>query len=310
MVQKSALKKFVAILGPTSSGKTDLGQKLALALDTEIINFDSQQVYKDLDIGTGKIKAHELKVKHHLLDILEVNESMNAQSFVKRAEEIITELNKKNKIPILVGGTGLYLRSLLYGLDDLPQADPEIREHLNKVIADDGSESLHQKLTSIDPISAAKIHPNDSSRLVRALEVFEITGKPLSHFFSNQKQARYHAYLLALSLARDNLKSKIEGRVKAMLNDAWIDEVQKLLINYDENDFKKAIGYSEIIDLIKQKITREECEKEIIHQTYQYARRQMTWLRKEKDIHWYPAFDNELFDQVLLDIKEYFHEHQ
>jgi len=291
------LKKILAIVGPTASGKSELAIFLAENLGGEIINFDSVQFYKKLNIGTAKPSPEEMKkVPHHLYDLLELEEEFNAGKFVEIADKVIEEVSSRKKLPILVGGTGLYLRALEYGLFSV-EVPEEIRNSLRKE-AEKNLEKLYEKLKELDPEYAKKISPKDKVRITRALEVIYATSKPFSEFHKENpffERKRYDILKIGLKLERKELYRKINQRVLKMIEAGWIKEVEELLKQGYSPELKpfKAIGYRYIIAYLQKKLPLEKAIKLIQRDTRRYAKRQLTWFKKEKDVHWFSPEEKE-----------------
>jgi tRNA dimethylallyltransferase len=276
-------QKIILVIGPTSSGKSHYAQRLALQRDGEIINYDSQQFYRGLDIGTGKLSTSERKVPHWLLDILNPGEFMSAGEFTRQAEAILQNFFSRGKTPILVGGTGLYIRSLLEGIDDLPPRDPEIRRRLEAELAEKGTEILHRRLREIDPSQAARISINDRLRVVRFLEIYEISGRKPSQLLKKGRatQLCYSTETHWLSPPRELLRKKIAERIEQMLANGWTDEIQNFL--NQKNDPRlwenKPIGYAELAQAMLQEQDISMVVPLIVKKTRAYAKRQETFFR-------------------------------
>ncbi|MCB1214795.1 MAG: tRNA (adenosine(37)-N6)-dimethylallyltransferase MiaA [Deltaproteobacteria bacterium] len=274
---------MIVVAGPTASGKSDYAQQLALAQGGEIINADSQQFYQGLDIGTGKVSFKEQKVVHWFLNLLKPGQLMSAMDFAKRADDQIREIRTRGVLPILVGGTGFYLRALLEGLDDLPPRDQEQRLLLEKRLQSEGPESLHQELKKVDPLSAQKIAPQDRSRLVRYLEIYQLTGLAPSSMMRGKRpnHLRYPVQVHWLCPPRDYLRQRIAKRVEHMLASGWVEEVQGFLQagNPPSSWPVKPIGYRELQDYLEGKAHLDEVAKKIIQKTCQYAKRQETFFK-------------------------------
>lgn len=290
----------IFLMGPTASGKTALSLSLAKKLPVEIISVDSAQIYRGMSIGTGKPTAAELaEVPHHLIDIRDPIEPYSAASFAKDALTLMQSITEKGKIPLLVGGTMLYFRALLQGLAPLPSADPIIRARLLLEAQTLGWGDLHQRLAAVDPLSAERIHPNDPQRIQRALEVFEISGKPMSSFFETAESAidntianghtspisdyQIHAFAFMPNDAeRLVLHQKIEQRFKSMLEQGLINEVEAL---YNRKDLDptlpaiRAVGYRQVWQFLAGECNYNEMVFKAIVATRQLAKRQITWLR-------------------------------
>ena len=275
---------IITIEGPTGAGKSSLAVELASVLATEIISCDSRQVYRHLDIGTAKVDAEtQTKVKHHLIDIIDPKQSYNAGAFVGDAEAIIKDLEARGKVPILCGGTGLYVRSLLEGLFEHPPIDPGLRAGLRARLETEGIGTLYSELEEIDPSFAMKISPRDSQRVLRGLEIFEATGKPLSaHWAEQQRIPRYQAFRILVAPPRDLLYQKIDSRLLQMLEMGLLDEISGLLkMGYSFNDAGlKTMGYNEFKDHFLSAVPAEDCALLAAQHHRNYAKRQMTWYRK------------------------------
>ncbi len=290
-------KKIIAVVGPTGVGKSEVALFLAENLKGEIINFDSIQFYKDLNIGTAKPGEEERKkVPHHLYDLLDLNEEFNAAKFVNIADSLIEKILEREKIPILVGGTGLYLRALEYGLFPI-EIPTEIRNKI-RMEAEKNLETLYEELKKLDPEYAKKISPRDKVRITRALEVIYTSGKPFSEFHKENpffKKKRYNLIKIGLNLPRKKLYEKINERVIKMISQGWIEEVKNLLNKGFSPNIKpfKAIGYKYILLHLESKISLEKAIELIQRDTRRYAKRQLTWFKKEPDIYWFSPEDKE-----------------
>jgi tRNA dimethylallyltransferase len=299
------VKKVIAIVGPTGVGKSELAVFLGEKLNGEIVNFDSLQFYKELNIGTAKPGEEERKrVPHHLYDLLELDEEFNAAKFVEIADNLIKEIWERGKIPILVGGTGLYLRAFEYGLFSI-EVPKEIRGTLRKR-ADQDLSSLYEELKRLDPEYAQKISPKDKVRITRALEVIYASGKPISYFHKENPffgKKRYNLIKIGLILPRKELYEKINLRVIKMIEKGWIEEVKNLLEKGYSPELKpfKAIGYKYIIQYLQGKISLERAIELIQRDTRRYAKRQLTWFKKEPDIYWFNPDEKE---RILNFLKE------
>ncbi|MDD5275049.1 MAG: tRNA (adenosine(37)-N6)-dimethylallyltransferase MiaA [Methylovulum sp.] len=295
----------IFLMGPTASGKTALAVQLAQALDGEIISVDSALVYKGMDIGTAKpTLAERGGIPHHLLDILDPSEAFSTGQFRTRALALMAEISQRGKIPILVGGTMLYFNALTGGLAALPEADPAIRAKLDLELENLGKEALHRRLAAVDPEAAARIHPNDPQRVQRALEVHEISGQPLTSFFTaTQPQALpYQAIKLIIAPPdRKILHDIIAQRFRAMLAQGFIEEVQHL---YDRGDLNekmpaiRAVGYRQAWSYLQGEYDLETMTEKAIVATRQLAKRQFTWLRRETDAASFYSGQQDLSEQV------------
>jgi len=282
--------KVVVIVGPTCSGKTQLAIKLAELLGSEIISADSRQVFKYLTIGTAKPElSQQQRVKHHFIDILFPNENFNASSFEVQSIEIFKGLQKENKIPIVAGGSGLYIKAMIDGIIDVEVADPSIREKLMLDRDEFGNEFLFNKLQKVDPESAANMLPQNWKRVIRALEVFEQTGKKISQIHSEQERNLNISFVqYGLMWDRDLLYRNIEKRVDKMIFEGLVEETQEVLNKGYSTDLNSlnTVGYKEIISYLNGEIDLERAIELIKRNTRRYAKRQMTWFRKDDRIKW------------------------
>lgn len=295
------MDKAIFIMGPTGTGKTDLAVELRKHFPIEIISVDSALVYKGMDIGSAKPDAETLaQAPHRLIDFLDPSQPYSAADFREDALREMADITAQGRIPLLVGGTMLYFRTLEYGLSDLPQANPEIRSKLEAEASEYGWQVLHDRLAEIDPLAAARIHPNDPQRLQRALEVYELTGKSLTEL----QQAAWHDacpyQLLKIALIPENrawLHERLAQRFDQMLEQGVLEEVRKLLARGDLNTHLpaiRAVGYRQIWDYLSNKIDYNQMRDRAIVATRQLAKRQMTWLRSEKDISVYNPQEDHL----------------
>ena len=294
--QNNGSQKII-VLGPTSVGKSALGIILAKKLDGEIVSLDSMQIYKNMDIGTAKPSTEELAVvPHHLIDCQPLSETSDVASFINKAKKVENEILDRNFLPIFVGGTAMYIKAFVDGLFEGPKSSPEIREKLTSIANEKGSEFLHRELLSpIDPITAKKIHPNDLFRIVRAIEVYELTGKPISEqqtqWNQNNKSTEYR--LIGLTMPRDLLYKKIEERVDQMMDSGLVDEVKKLMsLGIEKNKTAaQAIGYKEILAHLNGEYSLDRAIELIKRNTRRFAKHQLTWFRKDERIEWFDVTD-------------------
>ncbi len=274
----------ITIEGATASGKSALAIVLAEALNTEIISADSRQVYRYLDIGTAKVTKEEQKrVKHHLIDIINPDETYNAGAFVKDASIIIEKLHSEGKIPVICGGTGLYIKALLKGLFFLPPLPQEIRQNLKQRLKEEGLAALYAELKSLDPLFAEKISENDTQRILRGLEVAIGTGIPLSEHWQKQKSScKYNAFRILIDIPRPELYQRINQRIEKMLAQGLLAEIENLFaLGYDENSpGLNCLGYKEFLPYFKKEAGLEECILLAAQHQRNYAKRQVTWYRK------------------------------
>ncbi|TAN71800.1 MAG: tRNA (adenosine(37)-N6)-dimethylallyltransferase MiaA [Methylobacter sp.] len=301
----------IFLMGPTASGKTALSVQLAQALNGEIISVDSALVFKGMDIGTAKPTLEERGgIPHHLIDILAPAESYSTGQFRKQALSLMDDIARRGKMPILVGGTMLYFNVLNSGLAVLPEADPAIRAKLDQDLEQLGKEALHSRLAEIDPESAARIHPNDPQRVQRALEVYEISGKPLTSFFTEAQAQDIPYQRIKLIIApqdRAILHDIIARRFKQMLEQGFIDEVAAL---YQRGDLcekmpsVRAVGYRQAWSYLQGEYDLETMTEKAIIATRQLAKRQFTWLRRETDAANFQTGQADLLAKVLAEIKD------
>lgn len=303
------MKKIIIVTGQTATGKTGLGIELALHYNTEIINADAVIFYKYMDIGGAKPTKEELsQAKHHLIGIKEPYEEFTANSFMIEADKIIENLTAKNKIPIIVGGSQLYIKALLRGLFKIPDTPKEIKEKWRKLLKEKGSVYLHEELKKVDPEAAKRLHPNDSQRLERALEVFDTTGKTITEFQKEHqfKELRYDYIKLATFYPREELYERINKRVDLMIKDGLENEVRKLLeMGYTPENTKimKAIAYPEFTKYIRGEWTFDEAVTKTKQHTRNFAKRQTTGLKSEKEVNWLNKNNN--FEEAVKLIDEF-----
>lgn len=289
-------QKIIVIVGPTAVGKTSLSIQLAKEFDGEVISGDSMQVYKHLDIGTAKVTPDEMAgVPHHLVDFKEINEDYDVSDFQRDAKGKISEIAKRGHIPIVVGGTGLYIESLLYPVSHGENAQPnhELREKYEQYAKENGNQALWNQLNEIDEKAAEKIHPNNVRRIIRALEVYHETGELFSSFQQEKKikEPLYDAFIICLNTDRELLYERINLRVDLMMEAGLLEEARTLweqLGPEAEAQSTKAIGYKELFDYFNNKVTLEEAVESIKQNSRRYAKRQLTWFRNRlENVHWY-----------------------
>lgn len=282
-------EKIIVIVGPTAVGKTSLGVELAHALDGEIINGDSMQVYKKLNIGTAKVTQEETKgIPHHLIDVKEPNESYSASDFKKEATAKIKEITERGKVPIIVGGTGLYIESLLYDVSHGGKAKPNpgFRIEMETYAEEEGKYALHQLLEAKDPEAAQAIHMNNVRRVIRALEVIHETGKTFTTFQSDKKkEPLFDPFVIGLATDRSVLYERINSRVESMMDEGLLDEVRWLYETYPEEcQSKKGIGYKEFTVYLTDETKLDESVALVKQHSRNYAKRQLTWFRNRMEI--------------------------
>ncbi len=299
----------IAVVGPTASGKTALSVELAKQLDGEVINGDSTQVYKGLDIGTAKITTAEMEgIPHHMFDIKEPHESFSVAEYQAEVRKWIEHIQSRGKIPIIAGGTGLYVQSVLYDFRFTEQAsDIEVRKRLERELVERGATSLYEKLVQEDPAGAKKIHPNNHRRIVRALEIIEVTGKTkTAHEEDVGQNALYNHLLVGLQMDRELLYSRIDKRVDIMMAQGFLEEVEALWqAGIRDVQSVRAIGYGELQQYIEGKLPLDEAIALIQKNTRNYAKRQMTYFRNKLDVSWFDAElgTTKIVDRIMENLK-------
>jgi len=296
----------IFLMGPTAAGKTALAVELVKALPCDIISVDSAMVYRGLDIGTAK-PNHEVltQAPHRLIDIRDPAQAYSAACFREDALKAIEDIQKQGKIPLLVGGTRLYFNSLQYGLSDLPSAAPEIRARLSQQAHEYGWPALHQRLAAVDPLAAERIHPHDPQRIQRALEVYECSGQPMSHWYRQAPVVRWSQPVVKCILApaqRSVLHAKIAQRFEGMLQQGFIEEVKQLYQRPDLNlslPALRAVGYRQVWRYLAGELDYAKLVETGIIATRQFAKRQLTWLRSETEAKWFDSQQLNVNQQVL-----------
>ena len=288
------MNKPVFLVGPTAVGKSKVASILAPKVNAEIINCDSMQVYQGMDIVTAKPSPVERRqLPHHLVDIVNISQEYDVAQYQLAAQKVITEVQKKGKTPLVVGGTGLYVISLLVGLFQGPGRDQAIRDRLAAKIAAEGNEALHNQLRQIDPVAAEKINKNDSRRLIRALEVYQLTGKPISswqeQWHSANKDLANDLLVLGLTREREDLYARIDGRVEEMFRQGLVEEVKKLIGQglLENKTARQALGVKEIAGYLRGEYSLAEARQRLQRSTRQFAKRQLTWFRKDDRVIWF-----------------------
>jgi tRNA dimethylallyltransferase len=307
MKEERSKPKAIVLCGPTGIGKTATAISISQRMSCQVIGADSMQIYRYMDIGTAKPTIEEKAlVPHHMIDIIDPDEPFDAESYASCARPIAFDLYGKNIVPLVVGGTGLYLKALLCGLFSINEGDVGIRNRLRAEADCCGVEPLYKKLKTIDPEASKKIHPNDAFRIIRALEVFETTGRPIS--FHQQKHRFKNKYFVTLKIGlttdRDRLYERINRRVLAMMNEGFLNEVKRLLERGYSPKLKsmQSIGYKQLIDHLGGKQSLSESISLIQRETRRYAKRQLTWFRSDKEIVW---MDPEQFSEILTMTKQF-----
>lgn len=305
---ESRVCRVLFIIGPTAVGKSKLAVELAKKLDGEVISADSMQVYIGMDIGTAKSSKEELEeVPHHLINIIAPDKPWSVSDFLNNAKQLIEDISSRGKLPIIEGGTGMYLNALIEGYS-FPniKKDEKVRLHLEDEAKKQGSPFLYEKLKKIDPETAEKIHFNDTKRIVRALEIYELTGQPMSkQATKDEANANFEPVIIGLDLERHELYKRIEARVDDMLAKGLIEEVSGLIKEgYDPKlTSMQAIGYKEVAEHLHGKYKREELVNILKQNTRNFAKRQMTWFRRFKNVHWFDV-EKTSFDSIMKFIRE------
>ena len=282
------VKSLIVVAGPTAVGKTTLAVSLAKYYKTEIISADSRQFYREMDIGTAKPSLEELNaVKHHFINSHSITDAFNVGDYEREAIKLLTRLFKKHDMVIAVGGSGLFINALINGFDDIPQSSAKNREKLNRLFSEKGISFLKEKLKDIDPEFYKEVDLNNPQRLIRALEVYETTGKPFSNFRKKvQKTRPFKIVQIGLNIDRDHLYKNINNRVDLMINNGLIHEVEKLTAFRHLNPLN-TVGYSELFDFFDGNSTMDEAILKIKQNTRRFAKRQLTWFNKSENIKWF-----------------------
>jgi tRNA dimethylallyltransferase len=305
----------VFLIGPTACGKSRTAVEIAHALDGEIINMDSMQIYDGMRIGSARPSQEEMEgIPHHLYGVVPMGEAFSAAEYKNAAMETMEEIQKRGKLPIFCGGTGLYLNAMTYRMDfGRAQGDPSLRERLMEELAAKGAMALHQRLCVVDPPTGARLHPNDVKRVLRALEVYEATGMPLSEQgdgFTKMEQEAYDFLILGLTMERETLYRRIDSRVDAMLNEGLLEECRTLLSKGIPLDHPSmmGIGYRQVFPYLQGSYGYDEMVERIKRETRRYAKRQLTWFRRDQRIQWLDVGDfsgiSDLREEILSIIKE------
>ena len=301
-------EQVIVICGPTASGKTSLGIKLAKKIEGEIVSCDSMQIYKDMSIGTAKPTDEERKeAKHYLVDFVMPNERYSVSEYKKDAEYTIEQIIKSGKKPIIVGGTGLYLNSLVYGID-YPNIETDLnyRQELEDRVNKEGLENLYKEANKIDSKAMEKISSNDKKRILRILEIYHSTGKTKTQLEEDSRKngPKYDYKIFVLNMDREKLYDRINKRVDIMIEDGLIDEVKQLLKKYKEfPTAMQGLGYKEVVEYLENKLTKVEMIEKIKQETRRYAKRQITWFKSYENAIWLDAFNENNVDIILKNIE-------
>lgn len=283
--------KIIVICGPTGVGKTGFAISLARQFQGEIVGADSMQIYRQMNIGTAKPTARERdQVTHHMVDVVDPDQNFDAAVYARKADACIAQLVNKGKVPFVVGGTGLYIKALVHGLTEAAPTDPKVRDRLQGELQKNGAPAMHQQLEFLDPVSARIIHPNDGYRILRALEVLEITGQSISYHHQDHgfSKTRYNVCYIGLTQIRDRLYERINQRVDVMLENGFVDEVRFLLDCGYATDLKsmQSLGYRHMVDFIQGRMEWDEAVRTMKRDHRRYAKRQMTWFGANPKVNW------------------------
>lgn len=316
MFMEKNVKKppLIILTGPTAVGKTALSIGLAKAVDGEIISADSMQVYRGMDIGTAKITPEQMQgVPHHLIDIMEPRKEFHVAAFQEKCKAAMEEIYARGKCPIIVGGTGFYIQSVLYDVDfSQTDSDRSYRQELENIASIQGAQVLHDKLRQVDAASADAIHPNNIKRVIRALEYYHETGEKISSHnkVQQEKQSPYQFRYYVLSLPREILYRRINDRVDQMKRQGLTEEVERLMAQGCRADMvsMQGLGYKQIIDALEGRDTLEHAYERIKQETRHFAKRQFTWFRREKEVTWLPkenfASEEDLLKYCIQDVRK------
>ncbi len=298
--------KVIVIGGPTASGKTSASIELAKKINGEIISADSMQIYKEMNIGTAKPSIDEMDgIKHYLIDVVSPNENFNVTRYVALAKEAIEEILSKGKTPIIVGGTGLYISTLINGIEfSEVEEDPAYRKEMLEFAEKNGIDALHEKLKEIDEEAAKIIDANNVRRVIRALEICKVTGKTKTQVdLESKKEVKYDYMLYIIDTPREELYDRINRRVDNMVSDGLLLEVENLIKKYDvSKTAMQGLGYKEVVMFFNKELSYDEMIEKIKLETRHYAKRQLTWFRREKNATWCPLKD--IVSKIILDLNE------
>lgn len=302
-------QKLLVIIGPTAVGKTKLSVAMAKRFNGEIISGDSMQIYRGMDIGTAKIRKDEMEgIPHHLIDIKEPNESFSVAEFQQLVREEIAGIAGRGKLPIIAGGTGLYIQSVIYDyrFSDV-SGDEKLRQELEQRAKEIGHEALHQELRKVDPISAATIHPNNVRRVIRALEIYYQAGKPRNEFENiGPADILYNAAVVGLTMDREQLYQRINARVDSMMEEGLLEEVKQLYqLGLRNCQSIQAIGYKEIYQYLDGEISLETAVEKLKQNSRRYAKRQLTWFRNKMEVKWFDLTNVNDLSKKEMEISQY-----
>ncbi len=307
-------QKLFIITGPTGSGKTDISLRIAQkANNVEIISADSMQIYRGMDIGTAKVSEEVRRlIPHHMIDIVDPWQSYSLGKYIRDARAAVAAIESKDKQALIVGGTGLYIKSLIHGIFSGPEADWRYREELNLIALEKGPDYLHDMLAKVDPVSAARLHKNDHKRVIRALEVYEKTGAAISGLQKqfNEKEPEFEYSIFVINRPKDDLRKRIDDRVENMFKAGLVGEVMELKNNFNglSKQARQALGYNETLQCLNNEITLDEAKENIKRNTKKFAKRQLTWFKSFDNALWIsPGNDQDCEktgDQILDEINK------
>ncbi|SFM36131.1 tRNA dimethylallyltransferase [Gracilibacillus orientalis] len=308
-------EKLVVIVGPTAVGKTALSIEVAKKFNGEVISGDSMQIYRGLDIGTAKVtEAEQDGIPHYMVDILDPTESFSVADFQQQVQDNIDTIQQKDKLPIIAGGTGLYIQSVLYDYEfAVSERSNEYHEQIESEIEREGIDYVYRRLNRVDPIQAEKIHPNNRRRLIRALEVYDRTGMTMTEYKEKQQEeSRYDFRIVGLQMDRPLLYERINNRVDQMIEAGLIDEVNRFYqAGLENNQAMRGIGYKEILPFIKGEQTMEEAIETLKRNSRRFAKRQYTWFKNKMPVDWYPITvetKKQVFQNILTDLEGFYKE--
>ncbi len=309
---KNRTVPLLVIVGPTAVGKTKVSVELAERIGGEIVSADSRQVYRFMDIGTAKPAPTDMRrIPHHMIDVINPDEEYTAADYSRGAHAAIKSIFEKGRIPIMVGGSGLYIRAVIDGIFPGPGSDTKIREKLEIEAEESGISSLYNRLCKVDPVASTRIHPNDKRRIIRALEIFEATGRPISLLQEEgkKKEPECDTVMIGLNRPRKELYRRIQERVEEIFQHGFIDEVKGLLERgYQDNLISmEALGYREVIKFLNGGIMLDLAKRKVKQNTCHYARRQLIWFRKDKRITWFNINNEEKFEETSEKIYQFLH---
>ncbi|MGM7635751.1 tRNA (adenosine(37)-N6)-dimethylallyltransferase MiaA [Bacillus sp. Hm123] len=302
-------EKLIVLIGPTAVGKTALSIELAHRFNGEIISGDSMQIYRGMDIGTAKIKEAEMEgIPHHLLNIKDPDESFSTAEFQTIVREKIADISSKDKLPMIVGGTGLYIQSVIYDYHFSDKGkDDQLRLDLEKEADSRGKQALYDELLSVDPEAASHIHPNNVRRVIRALEIYRTTGKKMSEYQAEQQpDLLYDIVIIGLTIDRALLYERINDRIDQMMDEGLLEEVKGLWDKgIREGQAVQAIGYKELFSYFRNEVTLEEAIEQLKQNSRRYAKRQLTWFRNKMNVHWFDLSEEESRSKKINEISDF-----